>query len=210
MCKRLPAQLSACNKGSERELVLTFEWPWRRWRLVRVGTRWRSHGRVHCVHAVVVRLVRLECWVLLREGGVYRVEVAGLVFSTGGRCGSRVPRRRGRSVALGHGTLAVCRRRWRGRCGRCACRMGCRRRIGSGLYLGWAGLLLEDGVVAKTLALALLAVSTHGMGFVALSRFTLAHVQVRGEVGRGSSLHGGSVNGASSTSLSRTRPPSRH
>jgi hypothetical protein len=42
------------------------------------------------------------------------------------------------------------------------------------LYLGWAGLLLKDGIVAKTLAFALLAVSTHGVGFVALSRSTVS------------------------------------
>ena len=46
--------------------------------------------------------------------------------------------------------------------------MLCRRRIGSWLYLGRAGLLLEDGIVAKTLALALLTVSTGRMRFVAL------------------------------------------
>jgi hypothetical protein len=46
--------------------------------------------------------------------------------------------------------------------------MWCWSRIGSGLYLCWTWLLLEDGVVAKTLALALLAVSADGVGFVAL------------------------------------------
>jgi hypothetical protein len=46
--------------------------------------------------------------------------------------------------------------------------MWCWCRVGRGLYLGWSGLLLEDGVVPKTLALALLAVSAGWMRFVAL------------------------------------------
>ena len=41
-------------------------------------------------------------------------------------------------------------------------------RVGRWLYLGGTGLLLKDGVVAKTLALALLAVSAGWMRFVAL------------------------------------------
>jgi hypothetical protein len=36
------------------------------------------------------------------------------------------------------------------------------------LYLCWARLLLKDGVVAKTLALAFLAVPANRVGFVAL------------------------------------------
>jgi hypothetical protein len=46
--------------------------------------------------------------------------------------------------------------------------MGCRGGVGGRLYLRWAGLLFEDGVVAKTLALAFLAIPADGMGFVAL------------------------------------------
>jgi hypothetical protein len=45
-------------------------------------------------------------------------------------------------------------------------RSGCG--VGRWLYLCRTGLLLEDGIVAKTLALALLTVSAHGMRFVAL------------------------------------------
>lgn len=46
--------------------------------------------------------------------------------------------------------------------------MRCRGGVGGGLYLCWACLLLEDWVVAKTLAFALLAIPAHGMRFVAL------------------------------------------
>jgi hypothetical protein len=77
--------------------------------------------------------------------------------------------------------------------------MRCWCRVGRWLYLGRAGLLLEDGVVAKALALALLAVSAGGMGFVALfgSRLARGQLVLRGQV-RGvdslaGSLHGGSV-----------------
>lgn len=41
-------------------------------------------------------------------------------------------------------------------------------RVGSGLYLCRTWLLLEDGIVAETLAFALLAVAAHGMRLVAL------------------------------------------
>jgi hypothetical protein len=40
--------------------------------------------------------------------------------------------------------------------------------VGSRLEIGGAWLLLEDGIVAHAFAFALLAVATHGMGFVAL------------------------------------------
>jgi hypothetical protein len=59
----------------------------------------------------------------------------------------------------------------RGRCGGRGCctrRVLCWGRVGRRLYLCWARLLLEDGVVAETLALALLAISADGVGFVAL------------------------------------------
>lgn len=46
--------------------------------------------------------------------------------------------------------------------------MLCGSRIGRRLYLCWTWLLLEDGIVAETLALALLAVSADGVSFVAL------------------------------------------
>jgi hypothetical protein len=46
--------------------------------------------------------------------------------------------------------------------------MLCRCSVGRRLYLSWAGLLFEDGIVAKAVAFALLAVSTRGMGLVAL------------------------------------------
>ena len=55
--------------------------------------------------------------------------------------------------------------------------MWCWRRVGGGLYLCWAGLLFEDGIVTKALALALLAISAHGMRFVALLITRLAHAQ---------------------------------
>lgn len=41
-------------------------------------------------------------------------------------------------------------------------------RVGRRLYLCWTGLLLEDGIVSKTLALALLTIPADGVGFVAL------------------------------------------
>lgn len=41
-------------------------------------------------------------------------------------------------------------------------------RVGRRLYLCWAGLLLEDGVVSEALAFALLAIPTNRVGFVAL------------------------------------------
>lgn len=41
-------------------------------------------------------------------------------------------------------------------------------RVGRRLDLGGTRLLFEDGVVAETLALTLLAIATHGMGFVTL------------------------------------------
>lgn len=70
------------------------------------------------------------------------------------------------SVALWYRTLAV-RGGVGGGWGRWGSRVWCGR-VGSGLYLRRAWLLLEDGVVAKTLAFALLAVAAHGVGFVAL------------------------------------------
>lgn len=60
--------------------------------------------------------------------------------------------------------------------------MRCRSRVGSGLYLCWTGLLLEDWVVAKTLALALLAVSADGMGFVTLCGGVVSAFVRRGQV----------------------------
>lgn len=115
------------------------------------------------MHAVVWRRVGLG------EGRVDGVEVFGLVAGTGGGCGRSVAcRRRGRRVALGHWRLAVGGRgRW-GRCGRRGGRVRCRGSVGSGLDLGRTRLLLEDGVVAEALTLALLAVPAHGVGFVAL------------------------------------------
>jgi hypothetical protein len=44
------------------------------------------------------------------------------------------------------------------------------------LYLSRAGLLLENGVVARTVALALLAVAAHRMGFVALEWIVVSGV----------------------------------
>jgi hypothetical protein len=44
-------------------------------------------------------------------------------------------------------------------------------------------LLLENWIVTKTLSFALLTVSTHGVGFVALSGCWLAHVPVSSDVG---------------------------
>lgn len=120
------------------------------------------------MHTVVRRRVRLHSLTCLRERRVNGVELVRLMSSAGGRCSRRVAGRRGRGVALGYRTLAVCGRCGRGRNG---CRVGgvrCRHRVGCGLYLGRARLLLENGVVAKTLAFAFLAVSAHGMGFVAL------------------------------------------
>lgn len=117
----------------------------------------------------------------MRQCRVYGVEVALLMFATRSRSGSRVPRGRGRRVPLGYRTLTVI---GGGRCGRrCACRVGCGRGVGSRLYLGGTGLLLENRVVTQALSFALLAVPAHGVGFVALSGRWLAHEQVSSDVG---------------------------
>ena len=60
--------------------------------------------------------------------------------------------------------------------------MRCGSRVGSGLNLCWAGLLLKDWVVAKTLALAFLAVSADGMGFVTLGGGVVSACVKRGQV----------------------------
>lgn len=128
---------------------------------------WLSHSWIHG-QAVVLRL-----GVHTRSGGssesrVDGVEGLGVVGRTGGSCGGCVAGRRGRRVTLGDLTLVICGRRWGlGGHGR---RRGmlCWSSVGRGLYLRRAGLLLENGVVAKTLAFALLAISAGGMGFVAL------------------------------------------
>jgi hypothetical protein len=128
-----------------------------------ICARWTSHRGIHVVHAVAVRL-------LLWRGSKRRVdgvEVLWCVCSDCRRLSRRVTGGRGRSVALRHGTLAV-GRRVGSRCGRWRRRVRCWRGIGRRLYLRWAGLLLEDGIVAKTLAFALLAVSARGVGFIAL------------------------------------------
>ena len=57
------------------------------------------------------------------------------------------------------------------------CGVGCR------LYLRRARLLLEYGIVTKTLALALLAITTDGMGLVALERGCCQQVSRTSEVG---------------------------
>lgn len=90
------------------------------------------------------------------------------------RCGCRSVAGRGggrsRGVALRNGTLAIAGLR----------RLGGRRRgvggvggrwwcVGGGLDLRRARLRFEDGVVAKTLAFAFLAIAAHGVGFVALN-----------------------------------------
>jgi hypothetical protein len=135
--------------------------------LVSVGAL--PHGRIHW-HTVVLRLARVHS----RGRGsskrrINGVEVALCVVSARSRCSRRVTCRRSWSVTLGHRTVGESSRGWRGG-GRYwgSRRVRRRGRVGGRLNLSRTRLLLEDGVVAKTLAFALLAVSTYGVGLVAL------------------------------------------
>ena len=58
--------------------------------------------------------------------------------------------------------------------------MWCRCRVRCWLYLCWSGLLLEDGVVSKTLALALLTISAGRMRFVALCSANVSACAIEG------------------------------
>lgn len=75
-----------------------------------------------------------------------------------------------RDVAGAHSRCVALRNLIRQRCWRRRSwnRVLMRRGTGCGLNLRWARLLLEDGIVAQTLALALLAVSADRMAFVTL------------------------------------------
>jgi len=124
------------------------------------------------MHAVVGRCTGLHTVPRLRECRVNCVEVVVRMAPGGGCCRRRwgvAGRGSGsRSVALGNGALAVAglRRRYGRRRGVGGVER--RRCVGGRLDLRRARLRLEDGVVTKTLAFALLAVAAHGVGFVAL------------------------------------------
>lgn len=104
-----------------------------------------------------------------REGRVYRGAVEVVVLGMDRcRCGRRrrIASGGGGRVSLRHLSAVRCRGR-RGRPrrrGLVRCRVGCR------LNLRWAGLGLEDGVVAQAVTLALSAVAAGGVGFVALEK----------------------------------------
>ena len=151
--------------GASDGLQLTFQDGWLG-RSRRIGTA--SEAGLEGMGAIVRRLTihgrvgGSEGWV---DGGAVEVVVV--------RRGGAGRRSRGCVAGVGSGRIAlrdlraILRRSRGGRGGGRDVGL-VRRCVGSRLEVGGAWLLLEDGIVAHALALALLTVATHGMGFVAL------------------------------------------
>ena len=128
-----------------------------------------SHSGLESVRAVVGRL-SVHCRVSGSgegrvDGRVVEIVVVRRRRAGGGGCGYVAGVGGGR-VTLGNlrAVLRRCRV-WRGSRGHVGL-VWCR--VGSGLEVGGPWLLLEDGIVAHTLALTLLTIATHGMRLVTL------------------------------------------